>query len=140
MKMPLFNPNRPPKEWIDECEKRVSHKTKTPGRLCGWIWYHGTSPKRKREILKEYETSSEMRKSRKHNASRKSKPYVGVKNGKYVVFKSLFTPTQKSHGAKFTYVIGPFNTIKGAEYMAMYGRGNPHLQTVADAERYAHKK
>lgn len=81
-------------------------------------------------------------KSKKRVAAGKArtKPYVGVKNGKYKVFKSFYTPTRKSHGSRYTYVIGPFDTMRGAKYMADYGRGNPHLQTVADAERLAKRK
>lgn len=33
------------------------------------------------------------------------------------------------------YAVGPFRTRHAAEYMGRYGIGNPHLQTVADAER-----
>lgn len=131
MKMPLFNPDRPPSGWMKKCKKSVSKKTRTPGKLCGWVWYHGTSKKAKKAAVKKYEA--------KKNPSR-SKIYVGVKNGKYVVFKSVYQPTRKSHGSKFSYVIGPFNTIRAAEYMAKYGRGNPHLQTVADAERLSKNK
>lgn len=34
-------------------------------------------------------------------------------------------------------VIGPFRTVRGAEFMRQYGEGNPHCQTVGDAERLA---
>lgn len=63
--------------------------------------------------------------------------YVGVKGTSREVFRSVSTPTQKSHGEKYAAVIGPFRTVGGAKVMAQYGRNNPHLQTVADAERMA---
>ena len=70
----------------------------------------------------------------------KTKIYVGVKGAKRKVFRSAKTPTFASHGKRFAAVIGPFRTKAGAEAMAKYGRNNPHLQTVADAERMAKKK
>ena len=65
--------------------------------------------------------------------------YVGAKveNGKFEVFRSASTPTRTSHGSRFSVVIGPFRTKAGADVMAKYGRGNPHLQTVTEAERMA---
>lgn len=63
--------------------------------------------------------------------------YVGVKQGKREVFKADSTPTEQSHGAQYGYVIGPFRTMRGAWYMALYGTNNPHLQTVSEAEYYA---
>lgn len=67
----------------------------------------------------------------------KSKPYVGLKDGVRTVFRSTKTPTTKSHGKRFNAVIGPFRTVRGANYMKLYGANNPHMQTVADAERIA---
>jgi hypothetical protein len=64
-----------------------------------------------------------------------SKLYVGVNAGKREVFRSSVNPSQETHGAKYAAVIGPFKTKRAAEFMAKYGQGNPHLQTVADAER-----
>ena len=65
--------------------------------------------------------------------------YVGllVKGNTLQVFRASSTPTQTSHGSKYRYSIGPFRTKAGAEVMARYGRGNPHLQTVAEAEKMA---
>lgn len=64
--------------------------------------------------------------------------YVGIKqNRKRVVFRSAYTPTQASHGHLYVVVIGPFRTLAGAKLMAEKGEGNPHMQTVADAERIA---
>jgi len=64
--------------------------------------------------------------------------YVGhVKHGEREIFRFAKEPTQKTHGDKYKYVIGPFSTKAGATVMAKYGENNPHLQTVADAERMA---
>jgi hypothetical protein len=68
--------------------------------------------------------------------------YVGAKNGpplSYEVFRSPFEPTHDSHGDIYLYVIGPFQTRRGADYMAKYGRNNPHLQHVSDAEYFARR-
>lgn len=67
-----------------------------------------------------------------------SRLYVGInKSGHWKVFRSKEEPTHSSHGHIYGAVIGPFRTKAGAEFMAKYGKGNPHLQTVADAERIA---
>jgi len=64
--------------------------------------------------------------------------WVGIKNGKREVFEYMRTPTQESHGEKYNAVIGTFSTHKAAELMASpAGYNNPHIQTVADAERIA---
>lgn len=72
------------------------------------------------------------------------KPYVGIKFRNeqclppiYSVFKHGTMPTTKSHGKEYGAVIGPFRTMRGAKFMALYGHNNPHLQTVSDAERIA---
>ena len=67
----------------------------------------------------------------------RKKYYVGVKDTKYEVFKSANDPTQDSHGHLYSAVIGAFWSKRGADYMAKYGRNNPHLQTVGQAERAA---
>jgi hypothetical protein len=67
------------------------------------------------------------------------KPYVGLKDGKRSVFKSETAPTESSHGHLYNAVIGPFRTNRGAVFMAEHGHNNPHLQTVADAERIARR-
>jgi len=41
---------KPPKEWWDKCVSSVSGKTDTPEKLCGWVWYHGTSTAAKKDI------------------------------------------------------------------------------------------
>jgi hypothetical protein len=67
-----------------------------------------------------------------------TKPYVGlIGGGKREVFRSATTPTNDSHGAQYLAVIGPFRTVRGANFMRDHGQGNPHCQCVADAERLA---
>ena len=73
--------------------------------------------------------------------------YVGLKldgSATREVFRADATPTEQSHGAQYGAVIGPFRTVRGARFMAEYGRGNPHCYTVQDAEqlarKYAHEK
>jgi hypothetical protein len=61
--------------------------------------------------------------------------YVGIKAGKRIPFSSETTPTEQSHGKLYDAVIGPFETVRGQNFMVMSGRNNPHCQTVADAER-----
>ena len=65
--------------------------------------------------------------------------YVGRKHGHIgsVVFTAETTPTEQTHGDKFAAVIGPFKTRRGAQFCALFGQGNPHIQTVNDAERLA---
>lgn len=68
----------------------------------------------------------------------KTKLYVGSRHdGSSEIFRSAKAPTRHSHG-QYRYATGPFRTRKAAEIMAKYGGPhNPHLQTVADAERLA---
>ena len=68
--------------------------------------------------------------------------YIGFEpfEQRYRVFKSDIEPTTKSHGAFYSHVIGPFRTLRGAHFMIDYGRGNPHCQTVSDAEHLAKVK
>lgn len=64
------------------------------------------------------------------------KYYVGLlKDVKRETFRYVSDPTMLSHGNLYLAVIGPFRTRRGAEFMARCGGGNPHCQTVADAER-----
>lgn len=63
--------------------------------------------------------------------------YVGSKKrGGLEVFRAT-KPTEKSHGHVYRYVIGPFRTLAAARLIEKYGEGNPHLQTVGDAEKLA---
>ena len=64
------------------------------------------------------------------------KTYVGCKNGIRIVFKANRTPTAATHGHLFNAVIGPFRTVRGANFMATCAN-NPHVQCVNDAERIA---
>lgn len=64
--------------------------------------------------------------------------YVGITPScRYEVFRANVIPTQLDYGLTYRAIIGPFRTKRGARYMAAYGRGNPHLQHVDDAERFA---
>lgn len=67
--------------------------------------------------------------------------YVGVgkTTGCYVAFATRIIPNWNLTGTIYGAIIGPFATRRGARFMARSGRGNPHLQTVADAERIAKK-
>ena len=64
--------------------------------------------------------------------------YLGKrKQGDLVQFRSSTIPTKESHGHLYTAVIGPFRSKVGASYFARYGRNNPQIRTVDDAERLA---
>ena len=69
----------------------------------------------------------------------RSKIFVGYTSEplKLERFKSIDVPTHASHGDKYRAVIGPFRTARGAEFMRVFGVGNPHCRCVADAERLA---
>jgi hypothetical protein len=74
--------------------------------------------------------------------NRTSRLYVGRNrsNGRLEVFRALQTPTDESHGRVFAYAIGPFRTARAARLMADCGSNNPHLVSVAQAERLAARK
>jgi hypothetical protein len=76
---------------------------------------------------------------RKSKRSASGRYYVGVRGGQRHVFRSAATPTENSHGELYGAVIGPFRSARGAHFMAKSGGGNPHVQTVSDAERIAKK-
>lgn len=57
--------------------------------------------------------------------------------GDWVLFASPVTPTKDTHGHLYTCSQGPFRTRLAARWFNRYGRGNPHVHTVADAERLA---
>lgn len=68
--------------------------------------------------------------------SNRKKIYVGIAKDKREVFLSATEPSQESHGHLYGAVVGAFRTRRAAQYMADYGsHNNPHLQSVADAER-----
>jgi hypothetical protein len=48
-------------------------------------------------------------------------------------------PSERTHGRHYAAMIGPFKTKRGALWMATYGRNNPHVQHVDDAERLARR-
>lgn len=62
--------------------------------------------------------------------------WVGCKGDRREVVRMAGWPTPATG---YTYMIGPFRTRRGAEWMAdpIKGRNNPHCQCVADAERLA---
>jgi hypothetical protein len=70
----------------------------------------------------------------------KKRWYVGVKidyclgTYSHEAFTSEATPKEDSC---YNYVIGPFNTKRGATWAEKYGVKNPHFGCVADAERLA---
>lgn len=66
-----------------------------------------------------------------------TKIYVGVNGTLREVFRSADTPTDETYGDQYKAVIGPFQTIGGARFMAINGAGNPHCRNVADAEKLA---
>jgi len=59
--------------------------------------------------------------------------YLGVSHAGCVreIFRSSDPDSTQPY---YDYVIGPFRTRRAAEVMMVYGRNNPHLQTVEDAE------
>lgn len=60
--------------------------------------------------------------------------YLGINCGSREIFSSKTIPT-KELTPEYLYVIGPFRTRRGAEFMRDYGVGNPHCRTVNEAER-----
>lgn len=85
---------------------------------------------------------SERNTARRTVEQRYSRPWVGLKrDGGREVFKSLLSPTPKSHGEKYVGCIGPFRTVRGAAWMAdpIRGTHNPHCRFAADAERLGEK-
>jgi hypothetical protein len=64
--------------------------------------------------------------------------YLGKRpQGDWVLFASPVTPTKEAHGRIYSCTQGPFRTRLAARWFNRYGRGNPHIHTVADAERLA---
>ena len=66
-----------------------------------------------------------------------SKLWVGYDGTGYRVFRNDVKPSESSHGQWFTHCVGPFRTVRGACFFARCSIGNPHIRTVADAERIA---
>jgi hypothetical protein len=67
----------------------------------------------------------------------KLKWYLGHKEDGSVLFRCAKTPTEATHGELYNSVLGPFRTKRGAVFALRYGRGNPHIRCVDDAERLA---
>lgn len=70
--------------------------------------------------------------------------YVGYRTASHPggtgreVFKADSEPTFDSHSHLYAAVIGPFRTMRAARFVASSAAvGNPHVQTVDDAERIA---
>jgi hypothetical protein len=55
---------------------------------------------------------------------------------RYEVVKSNEVPSNQI-GYKFSQIVGPFRTKRGASYFAKYGYCNSHCKTIADAEKLA---
>lgn len=64
--------------------------------------------------------------------------YLGKRpQGDWVLFSSPRMPTRETHGHLYTCAQGPFRTRLAARWFNRYGWGNPHVHTVAAAERLA---
>lgn len=71
----------------------------------------------------------------------RTRAYVGVRRDlRREVFKATRTPTRKQYGRRYAYIVGPFNTVRGARFMADYGANNPHCTCVAQAEWLARQQ
>jgi len=55
----------------------------------------------------------------------------------WFLFASPVTPTQETHRYLYTCVQGPFRNRLAARWFNRYDWGNPHIRTVADADRLA---
>lgn len=73
MKIPVLNPNRPPKAWWYSCysEVRKDKDIDDPAAVCGWIWYHHMGKKRKKEVLSKEELQTELRRYKKIRKNRR---------------------------------------------------------------------
>ena len=64
--------------------------------------------------------------------------YLGKRpQGDWVLFASTVTPKKSTHGHLYTCAQGPFLTRLAARWFNRYGRGNPQVMTVTDAEHLA---
>lgn len=68
----------------------------------------------------------------------KRKPYVAIDiDGNMIGFSSQSEPTRDdfgNQGERYIAFIGPFRTRRAQLWAVKYGKGNPHFQTVHDAE------
>ncbi len=70
-----------------------------------------------------------------------ARAYVGVRRDlRREVSKATRTPTRRRYGRSYAYVVGPFDTMRGARFMADYGANNPHCTCVAQAEWLARQQ
>jgi hypothetical protein len=71
----------------------------------------------------------------------RARAYVGVRRDlRREVFKATRTPTRRRYSRRYAYVVGPFDTMRGARCMADYGANNPHCTCVAQAEWLARQQ
>jgi hypothetical protein len=69
---------------------------------------------------------------------KKKRFYVGVSFvGTPTVFRSATEPTNQNTGGHYSFVMGPFQTKRGADYYALTARNESHLRTVREIERGA---
>jgi hypothetical protein len=67
--------------------------------------------------------------------------FVGMKNAEGPeVFRFNAEPTAATHGSRYSHVVGPFRTVRGARFMVSFGQNNPHCRCVGDAERLAQRQ
>lgn len=73
----------------------------------------------------------------------RAKWYIGVTPDEYIIFSSKVVPTQRTHGDRFRYAIGPFKTRKKAEEEVLtlsprrkYRMGNPY----SSRSKYCHQR
>ncbi len=68
----------------------------------------------------------------------RTRPYVGYKkDGSWEVFRASAGPTEELYGSLYNGVLGPFQTLRAANFYVKCGRGNPHTVTVSACERIA---
>ncbi len=69
----------------------------------------------------------------------RKKIYVGLMEGsKREIFRSATTPTRDAF-PQYLAVVGPFRTVRGAQFMVNFGQNNPHCRCVSEAERLGKK-
>jgi len=69
--------------------------------------------------------------------------YVGVpaRAGEgYKAFQCAYHPSRRKQGGRFSYVIGPFRSKRGALWAERFGFGNPAFYGVEAAERISKLK
>lgn len=66
------------------------------------------------------------------------RPYVGYSTrlGKLALFHSDVVPTEETHGDRFKFAIGPFDTEAGARLMIKCVENRLPSVTIADCERF----